>query len=118
MSIADKGTVGLIPVTRIGCTTHTPLDLNLSKLAPWSAKTVLLGYFGHNSYKLLDKTTGAMFKSRDVIFKEGTTYIAKQVLPKHNLLDTNPFLYKRNAHKTPSDASQDATTQTLQGIAP
>ena len=100
------------------CICSHPPGLKFVKISSLVCKTILLGYFGHNSYKLLDKTTGAMFKSRDVIFEEGTTYIAKQVLPKHNLLDTNPFLYKRNAHKTPSDASQDATTQTLQGIAP
>ena len=37
MSIADKGTVGLIPVTRIGCTTaHFPHLLLLSFLTLWA----------------------------------------------------------------------------------
>jgi len=44
-----------------GCTsyTHVPLDLNQSKLNPRSVKTALLGYFGHDEYKLLNKSTGA-----------------------------------------------------------
>jgi len=54
-----------------------PLDLNLSKLNPRSVKTILLGYFRYNGYKLLDKTTGTIFKPRDIIFEENTTYLAK-----------------------------------------
>jgi len=50
-------------------------------LNPRLVKTVLLGYFGHNGYKLLDKSTGAIFKSRDVIFEEGITHLAKQSTP-------------------------------------
>jgi len=38
----------------------------------------LLGYFGHDGYKLLDKSTGAVFRSQDIIFKEEITHIAKQ----------------------------------------
>ena len=60
---------------------HIPLDLGLSKLSPRSARVNLLGYFGHGGYKLLDRTTGAVFRSRDVIFKEGTTHLAKQPTP-------------------------------------
>jgi len=41
-------------------------------------KTALLGYFGHNGYKLLDKSTGTVFKSRDVIFEERITHLVKQ----------------------------------------
>ena len=58
-----------------GCTSyvHVPLDLNQSKLNPRLVKTALLGYFGYDRYKLLDKSTSAVFKSRDVIFEEGIT---------------------------------------------
>jgi len=55
------------------------LDLNQSKLNPRLVKTVLLGYFGHNGYKLLDKSTGAIFKSRDVIFEEGITHLVMNI---------------------------------------
>ena len=90
----------------------------MSKLTLQSVKTVLLGYFGHDSYKLLDKSTSAVFKSRDVIFEKGITHIAEQVHPKHNPLHIDPLTYKGNPHKTPGDATQDAAAQTLQGIAP
>ena len=57
---------------------HVPVDLNLSKLYPWSVKTVLLGYFGQDGYKLLNRKTGSTFRSQDVIFKEGTTHLTTQ----------------------------------------
>ena len=62
-----------------GCTSyaHVLLDLNQSKLNPRLVKTALLGYFGRDGYKLLEKNTGAIFKSRDVIFKEEITHLAK-----------------------------------------
>jgi len=56
-------------------------------------KTALLGYFRHDGYKLLDKTTGAVFKSRDIIFEEGTTHLAKQLTPTVFFNDNNPFTY-------------------------
>jgi len=63
-----------------GCTSYAyvSLDLNQSKSNPRSVKTTLLGYFGHDRYKLLDKSTGTVFKSRNVIFKEEITHLAKQ----------------------------------------
>jgi len=70
---------------------RVPLDLNISKLSPRSVKTYLLGYFGQEGYKLLDRKTGAVFKSRDVIFEEGITYLAKQPTPTIFSEDNNPF---------------------------
>ena len=46
---------------------HVPLDLNLLKLYLRFVKVLLLGYFGHNSYKLLEKNTSSVFKSHDVV---------------------------------------------------
>ena len=57
---------------------HIPVDLNLSKLYLRSMKTVLLGYFGRDGYKLLDRETGSTFRSRDVIFEEGITHFTTQ----------------------------------------
>ena len=64
----------------------------MSKLYPRSVKTSLLGYFGRGGYKLLDKQTGSVFRSRDVIFIEGNTNYATQSV--HiDINDTNdPFL--------------------------
>lgn len=67
------------------------MDLNQSKLNPRSVKTALLCYFGHNGYKLLDKSTSAVFKSRDVIFKERITHLVKQLTPTMLSNDNNPF---------------------------
>jgi len=61
-------------------------------------KTSLLGYFGHERYKLLDRSTGAVFKSRDVIFKEGTTHLAKQ--PTSTIFTNNNDLFKHNNNET------------------
>jgi len=76
-----------------GCTSyaHVPLDLNQFKLNPRLVKITLLGYFEHNGYKLLDKSTGAIFKSRDVIFEEGITHLAKQSTPTVLSDDNNLF---------------------------
>jgi len=57
---------------------HIPSDLNLSKLFLRSMKVSQLGYYGHDSYKLLERSTGTIFKSYDVIFEERETHYAKQ----------------------------------------
>jgi len=81
------------------------LDLNLSKLNPRSVKTTLLGYFGHDGYKLLNKSTGAIFKSQDIIFEEGTTHLVKQPIPVVFYDDNDPFIYKSqlNSNTVSSD---------------
>jgi len=56
---------------------YIPQDLNLYKLSTRSVQVSLLGYFRYNGYKLLDKSTGIVFRSQDVIFEKEITYIAK-----------------------------------------
>jgi len=69
---------------------HIPVDLNLSKLYPQSVKTVLLGYFSRDGYKLLDRETGSTFCSRDVIFEKGITHFTTQ--PTHtDTTNEDPF---------------------------
>jgi len=46
----------------------------------------LLGYFGQEGYKLLERETGAVFQSCNVIFKEETTNFT---MPLSQLLDNN-----------------------------
>ena len=60
--------------------THIPGDLNLSKLYPRSVKTSLLGYFGCEGYKLLERETGSVFRSCDVIFEEGDTNLTTSTI--------------------------------------
>jgi len=57
---------------------HIPADLNLSKLYPRSIKIVLLGYFGQDGYKLLDRETGSTYRSHDVIFEKRITHFTTQ----------------------------------------
>jgi len=52
---------------------YIPLNLNISKLQPRSVKVVLLEYYDHKGYKLLEQSTSVVFRSRDIIFEEGTT---------------------------------------------
>ena len=70
---------------------HVPVDLNLSKLHPRSVKTALLGYFGQDGYKLLNRETGSIFRSRDVIFEEGTTHFTAQPANMNIGDDNDPF---------------------------
>jgi len=53
---------------------HIPPEVSPSKLAPCSVKLTMIGYYNRSGYKLLDRTTGAVFKSRDVIFEESQPY--------------------------------------------
>lgn len=49
---------------------HIPTEVSPSKLSPRSVKLTLVGYYEHTGYKLLDRTSGRAYKSRDVIFEE------------------------------------------------
>lgn len=82
---------------------HIPSDLNLSKLGPRSVKVVLLGYFGRQGYKLLDRSTGSIYKSRDVIFEEGTTNLAQQ--PQHNIYNDENDPFKHDVPEEPRGES-------------
>jgi len=90
---------------------HIPSDLSLSKLFPQLVKVALLGYFGNNGYKLLEKNTGAVFRSHDVIFKEGTTNYAKQPTPTSFTDDNNPFPYRPDNQTQVS--SEDRSNDTM-----
>lgn len=63
-----------------GCTAYAkvPREEGGSKLDMRSVKAVLVGYFGMGDYKLLERGSGRMFRSRDVIFEEG---VAHRTLP-------------------------------------
>jgi len=67
----------------------------------------LLGYFGHNGYKLLDKSTGAVLRSWNIIFEEGITHIAKQ---------PNPIIF--NKENNPFQLSLELKTETKQESTP
>ena len=81
---------------------YIPLELNSSKLYPRSVKVSLLGYFGRNRYKLLEKSTGTVFRSWDVIFK-GVTHFVKQPSSVIFPNDDNPFSYTPSHTETRSD---------------
>jgi len=80
--------------------THILSELNLSKLYSRSVKISLLGYFRHDGYKLLEKSTGTVFRSRDVIFEEGVTHLAKQPTPVIFPDNNNPFSYSQKVNTT------------------
>jgi len=76
------------------------LDLNISKLQLQSVWVTLLGYNSRNGYKLLDRSTGAIFLLRDVIFEEETTHLAQlsilTVIVKDENLCTTDLLQSDN----------------------
>jgi len=90
---------------------HIPSDLNLSKLFPRSVKVSLLEYYGHNGYKLLERSTGTIFKSRDIIFEEGETHYAKQPTSVIFTDNTDPFPYQRhNSNSVPDNVDIPSTS--------
>jgi len=95
---------------------HIPLDLELSKLGPRSTRVILIGYFGHKSYKLLNRTTGAIFRSKDVIFEEEMTHLAKQPTPTVFSEEDNPFPLKpdQTLKNTTKSLSKHIESQPLQ----
>ena len=107
---------------------YIPGDLNLSKLFPWSVKVTLLGYFGHDSYKLLEKNTSTIFRSHNVIFEEGITYYARQPTPISFTDKNDPFPYrqsnqiqmieKNKNHRIKRELEQEPVGPSLQVIAP
>ena len=56
-----------------GCVAYAkiPVEIDGGKLSLRSIKCVLIGYFGRDAYRVLDKSTGKVYRSRDVIFEEG-----------------------------------------------
>jgi len=98
------------------------------KLFPRSVKVALLGYFGYDGYKLLEKNTGVVFRSHDVIFEEGTTNYAKQLTPTSFTDENNPFPYRldnqtqvsseNRSNNTMGELDQKLIRLPLQVIAP
>ena len=70
---------------------HIPIDLKLSKLYLQSVKIALLGYFGQNRYKLLNRKTGSTFHSHNIIFKEEITHFTTQLMHT-DTVNKDPFL--------------------------
>ena len=87
--------------------TYIPVDLNLSKLYPRSVKTVLLGYFSRDGYKLLDRETSSTFRSHDVIFEEGITHFTTQ--PTYtDTTNEDPFLITKTISQQ-AEPKQEST---------
>jgi len=78
---------------------YIPLELNLSKLYPRSVKVSV----GCDRYKLLEKSTGTVFRSWDVIFEKRVTYFAKQPFSVIFPNDDDPFSYTLSYTETRSD---------------
>ena len=74
--------------------THILSDLNLLRLFLRSVKVSLLGYYRHNGYKLLERSTGTIFKSHDVIFEKEETHYVKQ--PTSKFLQITQTLFHIN----------------------
>jgi len=77
---------------------------------------------------LLEKNTGAVFRSRDVIFEEGTTHYAKQLTLTSFTNENNPFPYRpsnqtqvsneNRSNDTMGELDQELIGPPLQVIAP
>lgn len=99
--------------------TYIPAEVSTSKLQPRSVKVQLLGYYGHEAYKLLDQDTGKVLKSRDVIFEEGEINYAKQ--PEPTRFDIKEDLFSTNSqqplqHTKASEYPENKGTKTLKPV--
>lgn len=58
----------------IGCTAYAkiPVERDGSKLDACSVKGILIGYFSCDAYWIFDPDSQKIFRSRDVVFEEGT----------------------------------------------
>lgn len=95
--------------------------MNISKLQPRSVKVILLGYYDHEDYKLLEWSTGAVFRSRDVIFEEGTTNFtiqknSKQFFETEDVFEHTQTQQSANIYEGKEDNRKQAVSQ--QAIAP
>ena len=87
----------------------------------------MLGYFGHDGYKLLEKDNSVVFRSRNVIFEEGITHYARQPIPISFADENNPFPYrssnqmqaiKEDQNRRLEELEQEPVGPLLQLIAP
>ena len=102
---------------------HVLAELNISKLHPKSLKVYLIGYYGHEAYKLLDRSTEEIFKSRDVIFEEGSTHYATQPTPtrfdeRDDLFTTKLPHQLEEITADELENNQQSDSLPMQGIAP
>jgi hypothetical protein len=72
-----------------GCTAYAkiPDAVNNGKLAARSIKCVLVGYSGTGVYRVLDRETGRVLVTRDVIFEEGTGHRTISIAPEEEDID-------------------------------
>ena len=97
---------------------HVPNDLSLSKLFPRSVKVSLLGYYRHNSYKLLERNTSTIFRSHDIIFEERETHYARQPTPMIFIDNTDSFPYQRYNPDSAPDNVNTSSTDTKPSVRP
>jgi hypothetical protein len=65
-----------------------PKEVNASKLDTTSIKYTLIGYYGRDAYKLLDRGTGIIIKARNVVFEEGAGH---RTQPNQDALHDDPI---------------------------
>ena len=94
-----------------GCSAYAkiPKEVNPSKIGPTSEKYQLIGYYGRDAYKLYDRASGKVYKSRDVIFEEGTGH---RTVPLTSITNDD-----EDYHVFPGNTNSENTT-TDSGIVP
>ena len=97
-----------------GCSAYAkiPVETDGGKLAPHAIKCTLIGYFGRDAYHLLDKATGRVYHSWDVIFEEGVGHqtLAAQPVSNEGELDHIILQPTNDVQPTP-DAQSDLPFQ-------
>lgn len=82
-----------------GCVAYLkiPIIHTDGKLAPRSLKAILIGYYGRGSYRLLDRSTGQFYRSRDVVFEEGVANRTLTNYPNNTFDSDDTFDYPDTA---------------------
>jgi hypothetical protein len=95
------------------------MEIDGGKLAPRAIKCTLIGYFGRDAYRLLDKATGKVYRSRDVIFEEGVGHRTLDVQPVLNEGELDHIVLQpiNNAQPTP-DVQSDLVPSHITATTP
>ena len=96
-----------------------PTESDGGKLVPHSIKCVLIGYFGHDAYRLLDRTMGKLFRSQDVIFEEGTGHRTLDAPPVSNEGETDHVILQPTGNKStmnPANVTTPIPQQTVLSV--
>jgi len=104
-----------------GCTAYAkiPVEIGGGKLDVRSVKCALISYFGRDSYRLLNRSTGRTYRSHDIVFEEGLGHHTLPPAPSStNKGENEPdqVILEPFADNVPADVGLPPITETITSI--